>query len=1135
MSKIFRLYKEGATTFQDWNNSPAFPYNAAARDTIDDPSGDTARHEITSIPSPFARIDLIKSAFKEVCKTKKESKKVDLDGDTIFHKMVSDTLDVAEIFFNIDKLSDKVEIIKWDPSLMLRELKNSGIRGHKYLADVLEKYMESDGSRYNFDKMKNIYLLNYIGDGRKGELDIIGATSPATLFFSNANDLRYVCGIYFGKDKPFDSEYQPLYKRDIEFVKYLFALRKQIPDFSGRFPEVESYLTQTYRRLSDLQKKEVDNNASLDALSTISVVDNQQHDLVEVLGYNLYKKDAKSVNIDSDFAIRATQHPGIIPLVLPVESGNKYAKCQYTTDKWGTTNAAPYCDEETDLSKRILPSDGSVSPYLTINDLLEENIIRVPHTMNTENYFCGHMEMNEKELAYLLPVKPLFFEYFSIEDLKGNMPDGKPAFSLKALAGRSGVKATIRIPIKGTADIKYMEYTRLYYNDRSAEPEKNEGGVTELKFTGFIMPMVKFNNAQEAIYNVACVQAVSEKNEFTFYQGSEKLGTVKHSCRNDGQEEIKSDNYLIEGSNFDFVQVRSPYGYSGIVLPLFKQQRTTETFEFSIDLGTSNTHIEYRKGADAPEPLSFSTGEKVLCTMFLPHKDEDGNLDDLSEETALIGKDFIPSEVGAKDFKFPSRTVLSCAKNVDWKNVIAPFTLVNFPFPYDKRNNVRYNDYKYNIKWGKGEELRWMESYVCCLMLLIRNKVLLNDGNLQRTKITWFYPISMAPKRLCKLRETWDEAYKKYFGGNGVTCSMTESAAPIQYFFRRYAAATDLVNVDIGGGTTDIAFAKNKDLQYVTSFRFASNALFENSFSDLDNTNGIVDWFKPHIMSLLKEKEEQHGRLREVLLAGESPNNSHPANMASYLFGLKDISLFEKAGIDVKSVDFNYILREDEDFKIVFILFYTSIIYHIAQMVRVMEMEVPRHISFSGNGSKVMTIITTDTKLLTRYTKLIFEKVLGKSYDKELELLGLDKDSNPKESTCKGGIIGSENQDDPDKVVVFKGDASGLITSADTYESITSEQKERTVAAVNEFFRFVFVDLNNSFNFDKNFGVNTASIRIAQEVAKKDLSTFLDKGISQRREENEPGDVIEETFFYYPIKGVLQAISNEIYNSLKTK
>ncbi len=247
MSKIFRLYKEGTSTYEDWNNSPVFPYNSASRDTIEDPDGASARHEITSIPSPFARIDLIKTAFKEVCKPNKRTQKVELDGKTIFHKMVSDTLDVAEIFFNLDKYTGKVEVIKWDPSLMLAELEQSSIAGHRYLADALRKYMSSDSKTYNFDRLKNIYLLNYI-EG-PDELNIIGATSPATLFFSNANDLSYVNDIFFGEDRPFDSEYQPLYKRDFEFVKYLFALRKSIPNFAGLFPEVETYINNTYARV----------------------------------------------------------------------------------------------------------------------------------------------------------------------------------------------------------------------------------------------------------------------------------------------------------------------------------------------------------------------------------------------------------------------------------------------------------------------------------------------------------------------------------------------------------------------------------------------------------------------------------------------------------------------------------------------------------------------------------------------------------------------------------------------------------------------------------------------------------------------------------------------------------------------
>ena len=118
--------------------------------------------------------------------------------------------------FNIDKYTGIVEVINWDASQMLSELQNSSSNGHRYLADALSKYMKLGSNSSNWGQSKNIYLLNYVNG--PDFINIIGATSPATLFFSNANKLDYVNNIYFGEDKPFDNEYQPLYKRDFNLL-----------------------------------------------------------------------------------------------------------------------------------------------------------------------------------------------------------------------------------------------------------------------------------------------------------------------------------------------------------------------------------------------------------------------------------------------------------------------------------------------------------------------------------------------------------------------------------------------------------------------------------------------------------------------------------------------------------------------------------------------------------------------------------------------------------------------------------------------------------------------------------------------------------------------------------------------------
>ena len=102
MAKVFRLHN-GNNNITHWQGSQAYGNNAI--NEIKDPEGGVATKEITSIPSPLARIDLVKNAFKII------SDQENLDGDTIYHKTVSESLDIGEIFLNLDKLKDKIEII----------------------------------------------------------------------------------------------------------------------------------------------------------------------------------------------------------------------------------------------------------------------------------------------------------------------------------------------------------------------------------------------------------------------------------------------------------------------------------------------------------------------------------------------------------------------------------------------------------------------------------------------------------------------------------------------------------------------------------------------------------------------------------------------------------------------------------------------------------------------------------------------------------------------------------------------------------------------------------------------------------------------------------------------------------------
>lgn len=328
--------------------------------------------------------------------------------------------------------------------------------------------------------------------------------------------------------------------------------------------------------------------------------------------------------------------------------------------------------------------------------------------------------------------------------------------------------------------------------------------------------------------------------------------------------------------------------------------------------------------------------------------------------------------------------------------------------------------------------------------------------------------------------------------------------------------------MDIGGGTTDVAFSSNGKVEYITSFKFAANSLFEDSFSDINSNNGIVDWFKNDILGLLQSKSE----LNELVNIFNR-NLGRPANMASFLFSLKDNS--ETKGLARNNIDFNKILQNDTKFKVVFIIFYTAIIYHIAQIVKAKGLKAPRHIAFSGNGSKIISIISSDPKVLGKYTKVIFEKVLGTEYGSALYILGLEQGSNPKESTCKGGLITAEAFEEDPETLILRDSSGKFVSVNDTYASISDTHKVEIVKNVKDFFRFTLSEIPSMFNLDNNFGVDNVTMKIAKEECTKDLEIYLDKGIELSiKESGNRDNQIEDAITFYPIKGVLQSLSNKI-------
>jgi len=425
-TKVYRLFQD--RDLQDWEDRGE-PYGPTVIEDINNPDGDYSITDPTSIPSPFARVDLVRSAFKYVADSN------NFDGNTIYHKLVSDCFDVAEIFFNFDKLGDRVQIKTWDKNTDLNNLLSSNNPKHKLLGETLDLFLKQDASSNNFDALNKLYFIFY-------DNKIVGGTSPTTLFFTSANDLSFA-NIKIGNDILFDSDLNPLYKRDIEFQKYIYKLVNGYPELKTKMRDLADYLEKSLTRLDsynnglygELCKIQEENTDDLIGRlnSSYSSLDIGENNNIEILGVPLKKKKIENsgttIEDVSEFIIKSSKTDAK-PLVLQ----NNFTEPLIYTDKnvkWDNNWTVPYFDDIFNIQERILPNQLDKYPYLTVSDFLQAQIIRVPYVLNSDKYFDGNIknESGDKNKSFLLPLTKKFFEYFDTEDLQKPMPNGKPMFA----------------------------------------------------------------------------------------------------------------------------------------------------------------------------------------------------------------------------------------------------------------------------------------------------------------------------------------------------------------------------------------------------------------------------------------------------------------------------------------------------------------------------------------------------------------------------------------------------------------------------------------------------------------------------------------------------------------------------------
>ncbi len=971
---------------------------------------------------------------------------------------------------------------------------------------------------------------------------IVGATSPATLFFTPAGDISFVSKfVSFGDDHPFDKDFCPLYKRaDENFIIFWFAFRAQYnaaqrkSSFSEVFPELNEYLDKTYARISNEELKDTLRNdekllEQFEKNGKIYLSNETSTAEVEIVGISLYAAPKIDVCTQSDFTIKATRKDieGDLPLVLPCvgSSGSNYTKLKYTTSNWNTESKAQEQDERP-LSERTLPNEGTKYPYLTMGDFLADTLLVNNSPGNEKKFFFAGQKGS---LSALLPVKATWFDYFTVSDLKENLK-----MEWKQDSQGAYLSVTLRVPIlhnvKGA--IEYVEYFKQYRADDYKVARFSVGvyPFVLLEEGNADYRLTAFNTAQEGAGLVSLNTFAQQNPRKQLMMACERPNTNEED-RPRTSFPLQVSLYQEKGSRVDFIEVNYK-DYSGLLVPNWEKTEPCNAHVFAVDFGTSNTHVAGRK----KEGSEFTANELLCNTRFVFSHERDLNM---PEVNTLVMQQLFPigeSEEQAA-IKLPTRTVLAYDKSKDdksWeRDEVIPLVTGSIPFAYQTEELLAYQRPVYNLKWDTHKVTEnQLRCYISNLLMMIRNKVLQNDGNLAETEIRWFYPLSMSRSKVAELRAVWDELYEKYFGNpREMVKSMCESLAPLGYFLRHAETTEQTCLVDIGGGTTDMAFAHRGKPQYLTSMRYAAGSLWGLDFNPVVERNGFVQRYRQKINEGLEDFPALD-RVNQTLFA-----RGNPVEILDFWLSLSNSTLKNDGK---PAIDFAGMIKNDADMKAALLMFYAAIVYHIAMISSAKGLEIPRYIGFSGNGSRILRVLSASLRAeeLTEFTAKFLQAVTGKQVHPKFELLFVKE---PKELTCKGGLDYKDFDSTfrvEQHLVILRGDvgANGAIeidpsAPLKIAEVLADKDAIENVKKQVDHFLQTLVAVENSIvgGYADIFGIKKGIFAQERDNLLIDVPKYIQDALLRRQEEQEGSDAeLSETLFFYPIVGMIQEWARKV-------
>ena len=654
----------------------------------------------------------------------------------------------------------------------------------------------------------------------------------------------------------------------------------------------------------------------------------------------------------------------------------------------------------------------------TLN-FFSDYIIKLPYRISADNFFVPRYvnDVENRDYDFIIPLTAEALEVLPLDDINLTFKENR----------KPGQFAKIEVSFEFNDDIHKKEYR---YEDR---PTNEYGCIADFKSVwnvNFDLGLFPKTLSQEESENnyFKVMFALYDENEndkldadkiqLEFYSKSdEEIGCnlievadsenytkgtrpkVVRSQQKQG-DDCTTVFYEVFNTPFNVIRLQIDEDACGILIPQWTNaQRSTKSYTYAIDFGTSNTYISRRESNNYSKPQQLVMEKPVMS--YLHDKLNNKQImpidcwDNAGDEK-LIEKfqtEFMPPYIDGKKYKFPLRTALCRLSSGTEEPSL--FDNRNISFCYEKQMISGNNRVITDLKWADGQNQKEAEVFIRELLTIIKADILDDNGDLSQTQIIWFQPLSFKSRMKTAYDAIWKKACEEILGiGSQQIRCYTESEAPYYYFLEMntFKSTKAVSIIDIGGGSTDMVYFSEDKPIIANSVHFGCDVLWGNgntSFTDARD-NGI---FKRYSDSIQFKSDILRNINDEMCKPGSKYTTTDIINFW--------ISNSKETEIDVK-------LRSE--YKPLFHYHYAALIFHMASVYKAKGLECPTTITFSGNGSKYIdNFLTSDLDLLTRMTMNVLKEIYGEG----IRTVDIILPDQRKESTCYGGLYRDRDGETP--------------------------------------------------------------------------------------------------------------------------